>query len=107
MADTPDLGFFLDRFFGLLGLTLRIHKTIARQCVYDFQRVFQAFKRVLEKWPQLAQKLAQTAKVRPLAFIGVFEYFLSQTQKSQNLTSLNKLKHKMQRPVLDAIFDQK
>jgi hypothetical protein len=29
MADTPDLGFFLDRFFGFLGLTLRIHKTIA------------------------------------------------------------------------------
>ena len=49
MADTPDLGFFLDRFFGLLGLTYRIDKTIARQCVYDFLCIFQGFKSVLEK----------------------------------------------------------
>ena len=51
LADTPDLGFFLDRFFGLLGPALKIHNSIARQCVYDFQCVFQVFKSVLEKWP--------------------------------------------------------
>jgi hypothetical protein len=51
LADTPDLGFFLDRFFGFLGIALKIHKTIVKQCVYGFHRVFQVFKCVLEKWP--------------------------------------------------------
>jgi hypothetical protein len=36
MADTPDLGFFPEPFFGFLGLALRIHKTVAIQSVYDF-----------------------------------------------------------------------